>query len=249
MYKLRDYFSDPLPSQSLLSRRRCLSLESSYYFLLVCGRHHKSITALQAGISIRLTSKREVQPICHSDDREKQTSSSGHHVKHLLDPIGQTSVPTSSQSLSHIVSSNLQDGSASKSSAVIAQASLQGSSAAYPSSPSVQSMMFLFGPGSQGPVLANVPLPPPNRNLAGKARLRASLGPPRGLWEGETQPPPFRGSSHSCWKQTTCQDQRPSPGRGGTHYFDTEHVPTGPVMDKPFTHLRNETHRAISILA
>ena len=56
-------------------------------------------------------------------------------------------------------------------------------------------------------------------------------------------------SSHSCWKQTACQDQRPSPGRGGTHYFDTEHVPTGPVMDKPFTHLRNETHRAISILA
>lgn len=56
-------------------------------------------------------------------------------------------------------------------------------------------------------------------------------------------------SSHYCWKQRACQDWSPSPERGGIHYFDTEHVPTGPVMDKPFTHLRNKTHRVISILA
>ena len=126
MYKLRDYFSDPLPSfRAYTLEGSYLSLESSYYFLLVCGRHHKSITALQAGISNRLTSKWEVQPICHSDDRGKsKLPSSGHHVKHLLDPMGQTSVSTLSQSLSHIISSNLQDNSTSKSDAVIAQASL-----------------------------------------------------------------------------------------------------------------------------
>lgn len=52
MYKLRDYFSDPLSGfRAYTVEGRYLSLKGSYYFLLVCGRHYKSITALQAGIS------------------------------------------------------------------------------------------------------------------------------------------------------------------------------------------------------
>ena len=52
MYKLRDYFSDPLPGfRAYTLEGRHPSLEGSYYFLLDCGRHYKSITALQAGIS------------------------------------------------------------------------------------------------------------------------------------------------------------------------------------------------------
>lgn len=41
---------------------------------------------------------------------------------------------------------------------------------------------------------------------------------------------------------------RGPPGRGGAHGFDTDHVSSGPVMDRTLTHLRSETHRGIFLI-
>lgn len=101
---------------------------------------------------------------------------------------------------------------------------------------------------SQGHTLATAPYHLPQTELAVKARLRVISGSIHGVLGKANHSYPFPGRDFSFLLQTQGLPGL-SPRRNSTHYSDFEHVPTGPVMEEPSTHLRNITHGVVSILA